>query len=134
MKNIREEKGLTYGIYSSIHSLQQDCLLSIGADVNSENRDLVFDEIKKEILKLQLEPVSDSELQTASSHFIGSLQSDISTPFAHAEKQKTLLLKRLPAEHYQITIDTIAAMTSNDVMETAIHYFDPTSFFEVSVG
>lgn len=134
MKNIREQKGLTYGIYSSIHSLQQDCLLSIGADVNSENKELVFDEIKKEIRKLQQEPVATSEIQAASAHFIGSLQGDISTPFAHADKQKTLLLKSLPANHYQNTIDVIAAMNSEDVMDTALQYFDPVSFFEVAVG
>lgn len=134
MKNIREEKGLTYGIYSSIHALQQDCLLTIGADVNSENRELVFEEIKKEIIKLQTVPVSEAELKTASSHFIGSLQADISTPFAHADKQKNILLKNLPTNHYQNLIDTIAAMRSDDVMTAAKKYFDTESFFEVAVG
>ncbi len=134
MKNIREEKGLTYGIYSSIHALQQDCMLTIGADVNSENRELVFDEIKKEIVKLQTEPVSETELKTASAHFIGSLQADISTPFAHADKQKNILLKGLPADHYQHTIDVIASMDSSEVMATAKTYFDTASFFEVAVG
>ena len=134
MKNIREEKGLTYGIYSSMHALQQECLLTIGADVNSENRELAFDEIKKEIVKLQTEPVTEIELKTASAHFIGSLQADISTPFAHADKQKYMLLKNLPANHYQHTIDSIAAMQSDDVMSAAKKYFDTESFFEVAVG
>ncbi len=134
MKNIREEKGLTYGIYSSINALQHECMLTIGADVNSENRELAFEEIKKEIVKLQTEPVSDIELKTASAHFIGALQGDISTPFAHAEKQKNLILKNLPANHYQQLIDQVAAMDNETVLQTAQQYFDPASFFEVAVG
>lgn len=134
MKNIREEKGLTYGINSSVHAFQQDCLLTIGADVNSENRELVFEEIKKEILKLQTDPVAESELKAASAHFVGSLQGDISTPFAHADKQKNILLKGLPANHYQHIIDIVASMESEAVITTAKKYFDTESFFEVAVG
>ncbi len=134
MKNIREDKGLTYGIYASMHALKHASLLTIGADVNSENRELVFDEIKMELRKLQSELVSENELETARAHYIGSLQADISTPFAHADKIKELVLNSLPSNHYQHVIDNISIMTPITVMETAIQYFKEESFFEVAVG
>ena len=46
MKNIREEKGLTYGIQSSINSLMNESFMVIGADVNKENESLIFREIE----------------------------------------------------------------------------------------
>lgn len=134
MKNIREEKGLTYGIYSSIHALRHATLLTIGADVNSENRELVFGEIKNEIGNLQTELISETELKTASAHFIGSLQAEITTPFAHADKIKELVLNNRPADHFQKTIHVVAEMTAKDVAEIAIQYFSIDSFYEVAVG
>jgi predicted Zn-dependent peptidase len=39
MRNIREEKGLTYGIYSSINPFAHASIHFIAADVNKENRE-----------------------------------------------------------------------------------------------
>jgi zinc protease len=61
MKNIREDKGLSYGISSSLHALKNDSYLVIGADVNRENLDLTFDEITKEIKRLRTEKIDDDE-------------------------------------------------------------------------
>lgn len=85
MKNIREEKGLTYGIYSSLVTLKHDGYLSIGADANTENCEIVM-EIKNELKHVQALPINSSELITTRNHFIGSLQAEITTPFAHADK------------------------------------------------
>src|SRR5690606_38390817 len=100
MKNIREEKGLTYGISSSLHGMKHDSYLIIGADVNKENTDLTFDEIRKELKTLRTTLVSSDELETTRNHFIGGLQSEMTTPFAHAEKIKTIVLYGLKQTHY----------------------------------
>lgn len=134
MKNIREDKGLTYGIYSSVQPLRNGSYLSIGADVNADNVNLTFDEIRKELKRLRSEPVSEDELTTAKNHFIGSLQSEINNPFAHADKIKTLQLFSLPEDYYQQMIDRIARTTSTDVMNTAERYINEDKFFELSVG
>ncbi len=81
MKNIREEKGLTYGIYSSINPFAHESFFVIGADVNKENRDLALDEIRKEIKRMRTEAVDASELEIARNHFLGSLQSEVANPF-----------------------------------------------------
>ncbi|RAW03404.1 M16 family metallopeptidase [Pseudochryseolinea flava] len=134
MKNIREEKGLTYGIYASYNTLKHKQYLVIGADVNKENLELTFDEIKKELARLYSEPVPLDELDTARNHFIGSLQSEMTTPFAHADKLKSTLLYNLPEGFYQTLINRIDQLTDEDLMETASKYFQGDSFFEVAVG
>jgi zinc protease len=134
MKNIREEKGLTYGIYSSFNTLQHHRYLVIGADVNKENLSLTFDEIHKELRRLREERLPAEELETARNHFIGSLQSEMTTPFAHAEKIKSSLLFNLPDDFYPQLILRVDALTTEDLIETAAKYFQENSFLEVAVG
>lgn len=134
MKNIREEKGLTYGIYASIQALKHAAYFAIGADVNKENIGITFDEIRKELKRLRMEPVNGEELLTARNHFIGSLQSEITTPFAHADKIKTIYLSNLPDDYYQQMINTVKNMTEADVMTTSETYLNEEKFFELSVG
>jgi zinc protease len=134
MKNIREEKGLTYGIYSSIHPLIHDTYIAIGADVNKENLELTFDEIRKELKRLGTEKISQDELDTARNHFIGNLQSEITTPFAHADKWKNIILYGLPLNYYPLLSERLGKVTSDELMLTAAEYFTEDSFLEVAVG
>lgn len=134
MKNIREEKGLTYGIYASLHPLKHASYISIGADVNKENINITFEEIRKEIHRLRTEPISTDELDTARNHFIGSLQSEITTPFAHADKIKTLYLFGLPANYYQQMISTIKNTTADDILSTSEKYFNDEKYLSLAVG
>ncbi len=134
MKNIREEKGLTYGIFASLHPLRNDAFFVIGADVNRENRELTLNEITVELKRLSSEPIGADELTNARNHFIGSLQAEMTTAFAHADKYKTILLNQLPANYYQQMIDRVDAITAEDVIQTATRYFKAEDFTEVSVG
>lgn len=134
MKNIREDKGLSYGIYSSLHTLQQDNYTVIGADVNNENLDLTFEEIRKELKRLRTELIDPEELEIARNHFIGSLQAEITTPFAHADKIKNIFLFNLPENYYQKLINTIDGIQSEELIGIAAKYLAEDSFIEVAVG
>jgi predicted Zn-dependent peptidase len=134
MKNIREEKGLSYGISSSVHTMVRGNHMVIGADVNRENLDITFDEIRKELKRLRTEKISASELETARNHFIGSLQLEITTSFAHADKLKNILIFNLPPDYYQKLIARTDSITAEELMQVAEKYFSEESFIEVAVG
>lgn len=134
MKNIREDKGLTYGISSGLHTMIKNNHIVIGADVNRENLDLTFNEIYKELKRLRTEPIDEEELETARNHFIGSLQLEITTSFAHADKIKNILLFNLPDNFYQNMITRVDQLTAEDLIKTAEIYFMEDSFTEVAVG
>jgi zinc protease len=134
MKNIREDKGLTYGIYASNHTLSNDNYFVIGADVNKENLDLTFAEIHKELHRLRTELINNDELNTARNHFIGSLQSEITTPFSHADKWKNILLYNLPVDYYSRLVRRMDEVTSDDLRNVAMKYYDASSFYEIAVG
>lgn len=134
MKNIREEKGLSYGISSSLHALKNDSYLVIGADVNLENVNLTFDEIRMELTRLRTERVGDEELNTARNHFIGGLQLEITTSFAHADKIKNIILFDLSPDYYQHMINRIAVIAEEDLLTVAAKHFAEDSFSEIAVG
>lgn len=134
MKNIREDKGLSYGISSSLHALKNDSYLVIGADVNRENLDLTFDEIAKEIKRLRTESIDAEELNIARNHFIGGLQLEITTSFAHADKIKSIVLFNLPHDYYQKMIERVDIITADDLIRIANQYFAEDSFVQVAVG
>lgn len=134
MKNIREEKGLTYGIYSSINAFQNESLLTIGADVDSTNLALTIREIKSELKKLRTKEIEPQELTLAKNHFIGSLQSDMANPFSVAEKIKNIQIFNLPEDFYQNLIDRVDQITSSEIKQAAESHFHEESFFDVTVG
>jgi zinc protease len=134
MKSIREEKGLTYGIYSAIHPFKNDCMISIGADVNHNKLELAKEEIKNELKILKEIPVSEDELTISKNHFLGSLQLEMANPFAVLDKIKSIRLNDLGENYYNDLIATIESSNPEGILSTAKKYFDPDSFQEVSVG
>ena len=134
MKNIREEKGLTYGIYSSMHHFLKDSFWVIGAEVNQQNAGKATEEIKNEISRLQNELVPSDELEIARNYFIGSWQSENSTLFAVAEKIKNIHLWGLSEEYYSNLLEYIQEVTPSQIQRMANDQFDTRDLIEIRVG
>lgn len=133
MKNLREEKGLTYGISSSVNALKNDSILLIGTDINKENRVLATDEIIKEIKLLQTF-IDAEDLELAKRHFIGSLQGEIASPFSILGKIKNIELFNLPENYYQELIQKTDSVSVEHLSNLAKRYFDENDFLAVAVG
>lgn len=134
MRNIREEKGLTYGIHSGLNSLQRDGFFMIGTDVNKENRDLAIDEILSEVRRLATEPVDEEEMNIAANHFLGSLQLEVANPFSVTEKVKNIYVNNLPEDYYQRIFDKVRSATPADLIAIAQRHFAVDDLLRVSVG
>lgn len=134
MKNIREEKGLTYGIHSSLNTLKNDALFLIGTDVNRETQDIVFSEIKSEINRLIEEPVDWTELEITKNHLLGSLQLETANPFSILEKIKAIRLNQLDPEFYSTLFTNILTTDAATLKRVAQSHLQTESLFEVSVG
>jgi zinc protease len=134
MKNIREEKGLTYGISSSVVTLAHEGYFLIGTDVKKEFTQQTIDEIKKEIYRLQTEPVADDELQTVKNFMAGEFAGSLNTAFEVADRRKILLLDGLPADFFGEYVKQIHATTAEDIQEMACRHMKPEDMVEVVVG
>jgi hypothetical protein len=62
------------------------------------------------------------------------LQSEITTPFAHADKIKTIILFDLAHDHYQKMITRMEEIDARQIIEISEQYFNEDTFFEVAVG
>ena len=134
MKNIREEKGLTYGIYSSLSTFIQDGFFVIGADVNKVNLEFAIKEIRNEVRNLRDHPIGEQELGLAKNHFIGSLQADMANLFSVIEKIKNIQLHQLPQSYYQDLFNRIDRAGPDDILRIAGKYFQEETLIEVAVG
>lgn len=134
MKNIREEKGLTYGISSNVITLGKEGYFMIGTDVKKEFTQQTIDEIKKEIYRLQTEPVGEDELTTVKNFMAGEFAGSLNTAFEVADRQKILLLDNLPSDFFNRYIDNIHATTAEDIQYIATTYLQPGDMVEVVVG
>jgi len=134
MKSIREEKGLTYGIYSSVSPFRNECMMSIGSDVNKDKVALTLDEIRKELSQLCEKAIPEEELVVSRNHFMGSLQLEVASPFSAFEKVKGIRLNGLDPQYYHRMVASLQAATSEDLLRTARNYISPESFYEVVVG
>lgn len=127
MKNIREDKGFTYGIHSSLYALLHDGYFLISTDVKGDNQQETIDEILKEIATLQTKPVSLEELDVVKNYMIGVFTNSFSSPFANIDKFKTLNSQGISLELYSSYISKVREITPKMVMNCAIKYLDPKS-------
>ena len=134
MKNIREKKGLTYGIHSGMNHFFNGSFWVISAEVNQQNAEEAISEIKNEIRRLQEEPVPIDELEVARNYFIGSWQSDNSTLFAVAEKARNIHEYHLPVDYYDQMLGHFQQMTPDQVQLVARAHFGAGDLVEVQVG
>lgn len=134
MKNIREEKGFTYGIYSQVVPLKQESYFVIGSDVIKESRDEAIDEIRKELLNLIQNPPEDGELELVKNYMIGSFQSEVNTAFALADKFKGIHYHGLGYEYYDTLFGTIRNITPSEISDITKQYLDPDSLLHIAVG
>lgn len=127
MANIREEKGLTYGISSSLRAAEPDGVFSIKAEFKKEKVDEVLSEINKEITKLQTELVGLEELDKVKAYISGNILSSNNTIFDIMDKHKAIQNENLPSDFYETLSKNIAAVKAEDVLEIANKYLNGMS-------
>ncbi|TRX61238.1 insulinase family protein [Fulvivirga sp. M361] len=132
MKNIREDKGLTYGINSSLANLTHSSYWVLGAEVNERLTDQALSEIRKEIDLLR-EFDREDELDVVKTHMIGSFQSDVNSPHQLMGKFKNVHLHGLDYDYYRRYFSCINDFTCADVREMASKYLAIHDIKEVVV-
>lgn len=132
-KNIREEKGFTYGISSSNVALQRAAYWIVGTDVNKENADQTVEEIQKEIKMLQTALVKEDELQLVKNYLMGSFIGELTQAFEISEKVKIICLENLSNEFYNEFQRQIMNCTSEELMALANKHFTE-DMIDVRVG
>jgi zinc protease len=134
MKNIREDKGYTYGISSSVAMQRELGYFVINTDVKKEVAEATFTEIQKEITLLQTELVTETELETVKNFMAGTMAGSLNTPFEVADRVRLTILNNLSSDFYEKYIPNIRAVTPTQILETANQYYRWNDLLQVVVG
>jgi zinc protease len=135
IKNIREDKGYTYGIGSGIMSLKNAGYFYITSEVGADVRKPAVKEVYKEIERLRNELVPAAELNLVKNYMIGSFLRSIDGPFAIAERYLGILDYGMDFNsYYNKYIQTIKNITSKQILSLANKYLQEDSFYETVVG
>ncbi|HZH87669.1 MAG TPA: pitrilysin family protein [Chitinophagaceae bacterium] len=132
--NLREDKGWTYGSYSSISS--DDIVGNVSLHVMARNvvTDSSIAEMKKEMHTIRNEKVSAEELQSAKNAIIGSFSRGLESPSTIARFAIMEDMYRLPKGYYKNYIKNVEKLTVDDLHDAAQKYITPEKAHIIVVG
>jgi predicted Zn-dependent peptidase len=134
MRNIRESKGYTYGIFASLVTFRHTGYLSIGAEVGKEFSRAALEEISKELQRLCDEQIPDEELLPVKNHLCGEIMRSLDGPWALAESVIEDLQSGLTKSYAETLFSTVKSITAEQLQQVAQKYFQPQSMTSVTVG
>ncbi len=134
MKNIREDKGYTYGIYASNTSLINAGFFSVSADTGNNVLENALVEIYRELKKLRTEKVNNLELFRVKNWISGNMLKAFDGPFALSDTLSSALDYNLDFDFYDYYFKTIQSITPEIICETAEKYLHEESMYEITVG
>jgi zinc protease len=134
MTNIREKKGLTYNIYSTVDAMLHDGCFYIATEVSPDTVDKTRKEIWREMKKLREKPVPSDELEMVRSYLLGMLLNGLDGAMNTSDIVKTLIMDDLPLSSFQDLVETIKTIDADTILILADRYFQPKDFWEVQVG
>ena len=134
MSNLREDKGITYGVNSSFINYDGTSFFVIASTVKAEATDLAIKEIKMELDRLCSEPIDDKELNTVKNYMMGSLMRALDGPFLIAEQYKQLHLRGRKMNHIDDFFKAIQQVSVSDILSVSKQFLNSSTFTQVVVG
>lgn len=134
MQNLREDKGYTYGAYSSLDADRWCGAFSAGCSVRNDVTDSAVAEIMKEISTIRQAPVKADELALAKSYMAGSFARALEDPRTVARFALNTFLNELPEDHYETYLKRLDAVSVEDVALAAQRFLHPDKATVLVVG
>ena len=134
MRNIREDKGLTDGIYASVAPREQGTSLVIGTDVRGESADFAVSEIEMEMSRLREELIPAQELETVKNYILGKFANELSTVFEQCDKYKNTVFLSLPSDYYTEFVRQTETADAETLRALAQQYLTPGDLQVVIAG
>lgn len=133
MSNIREEKGYTYGIYSSLQPMQHGGSLIIHTEAGRDVCEAAVVEVWKEMEILKAEAIPEDELRLVKNYLLGGLLGELDGPFQLLNRWKTLILNGFDSNRFDRNIEIYKTVDAATLQTLAQKYYDREAFYEVVV-
>ncbi|CAM4182774.1 M16 family metallopeptidase [Gillisia limnaea] len=121
--NLREDKGYTYGAYSSLGSNKYVSSFVASAQVRNAVTDSATVAFLEEIKRIRTEKVSEKELEDAKNNYTGSFVLSLEQPATIAGYALDIETENLPKNFYETYLQKLNAVTVEDVQRVANKYF-----------
>jgi zinc protease len=131
---LREEKGLTYGVYSMIESRKYATVQTSSSGLNkeylAESVKIILDEYKK----IQQGKFAQIDLQSSVRYILGSFLRSIETPQQIAGMIQSIDHFELEHDFFDIFYRRIAGVTLPELKDSALRLFNSENFVIAAVG
>ncbi len=133
-QNLREDKGFTYGAYSSLSSDELTGGFNAGANVRTNVTDSAFTEIIYEMKRLRTELVPEEDLELVKNSLTGGFSRALEDPGTVAQFALNIEKYNLPDDYYETYLERLSAVTPEDVKAMAQKYLTPENALILAVG
>ena len=132
--NLREEKGYTYGAYSSLDARRTAGTFRSTAEVRTPVTGDSLKEFFFELKRIRNEPVSEKEIADAKSYLTGVFPLRLETQEGLVDQLLQIKMFGLPQDYLETYRSQIQAVTIEQVQEVAKKYVRPDEAAIVIVG
>lgn len=122
--NLREDKGYTYGAYSSLENDRYAASFVATAQVRTPVTDSAVVAFLDEIHRIRNEKISQEELSNAKNKYIGNFVLSLEQPSTVASYALEIETEGLPEDFYETYLQKINAVSIGDVQRVARKYFN----------
>jgi predicted Zn-dependent peptidase len=134
MTNIREDKGLAYGIHSRMTSLLQDGTFLISADVNKNQVQQAVAEIYKELQRLTQTQITQKELSLVKNYLYGTFLRSFDGIFSQMERIITSDDYHFEDAYWENCLKLYKSADAPALLDLANTYLQPEDMSEMIVG
>jgi len=132
--NLREDKGYTYGIGSSLSSDELVGRFITSTTVRNEVTDSAITEILKEMKNIVKEKVTDEELQSTKNYITGSFARSLESPQTVATFALNTARYKLAKDYYKNYLKNLNSVSIEDIQNTAKKYIKPNNSYILVVS
>jgi zinc protease len=133
-EHLREQKGYTYGAYSSFSAGRYRGPWSASTEVRTDVTDPALTDLLDEIRQMREVPVSAKEMADNKRAIVASFARSLESPTAVLSNYVDVYLYKLPADYWDTYPARIDAITPADVQRVAQKYWAPDRLQVVAVG
>lgn len=133
-EEIREKRGLTYGIYTSFMGMKHFDGLAVSTSTENKNAGELLSLLKAEWKKMKETPITDKELKDAQTYLIGALPLSLTSTDDIAGLLLSLQIDDLPIDYLDRREQALRATTTADVQRLAKKILDENRMTTILVG
>lgn len=125
MQNIREDKGLTYDIYSTVDCMRTDGYFMISAEVDNKSVEPTLEEVRKELKMLAEGTFEPEELELVRNYIKGNVLTTLNGPINAVELIRLISIYNLDVtffDNFMSGIDRIDSENLNGLASKYLNY------------